>query len=123
MKNATSLLAPLLLSAPTLLHADTFTALTEHVRTAADLGELRDAHAVCDGTVLKLASSAAERHAWAVIPAPKDGWKLTTRATVTAKITNTSTVPAGVMLWLVGDHGWSAVEDSATLAPRGGRTF
>jgi hypothetical protein len=43
MKNATSLLAPLLLSAPTLLHADTFTALTEHVRTAADLGELRDA--------------------------------------------------------------------------------
>lgn len=123
MKRKIPFLAALLLSSLASLHADTVIALTRHIRTTADLGELHDAQAVCDGAVLKLSTSRAEQHAWAVIPAPKGGWKLGTKATVTAEITNTSNVPVGVMLWLVGDHGWSAVEDSATLAPGEHRAF
>jgi hypothetical protein len=123
MKREITFLAALLLSSLASLRGDTANALTQHIRTTGDLGEMRDAQAVCDGAAIKLSTTKAERHAWAVIPAPKNGWKLGARATVTAEITNTSNVPVGVMLWLVGDHGWSAVVDSATLAPQETRTF
>ncbi len=89
----------------------------------ADLGELRDLQAEWNGDVLTLSTSKAERHAWAVIPAPQGGWDLARRATVNAEITNTGDMPVGVMFWVVGDHGWSAVVDSAALAPHETRTF
>ena len=59
----------------------------------------------------------AEHHAWAVIPAPKGGWDLARWATVDAEIINTGEERVGVMLWVVGDDGWDAVVDAATLAP------
>ena len=73
--------------------------------------------------MLRLSTSKAERHAWAVIPAAKGGWDLARRATVSAEIVNTGDKPAGVMLWVVGDHGWGAVLDTATLAPQETRIF
>jgi len=91
--------------------------LTAHVRTAADLGDLRDVTAAWAAGVLRLASDHAERYAWAVIPPPPGGWDLARRATVDAEIVNTGTTAVGVMLWVVGDHGWDAVPAVATLAP------
>jgi hypothetical protein len=84
---------------------------------------LRDLQAEWNNGVLKLSATQAERLAWAVIPAPKNGWNLGQRSTVQAEITNTGAAPAGVMFWLVGDHGWSAVVDVATLAPHETRPF
>jgi hypothetical protein len=113
-----------MLCAPlTVLHADATTSLTRHLRGSADLGELRDLQAEWNDGVLKLSTRKAAHHAWAVIPAPKGGWDLARRSTVSAEVTNTGDESVGVMLWVVGDHGWSAVVDAATLAPRGKRTF
>jgi len=66
---------------------------------------------------------ALRRYAWAVIPAPKEGWDLARRARVEAEITNRGTVPLNVLFWVVGDHGWDAVPDSAKLAPGETRRF
>jgi hypothetical protein len=112
---ATLLLAP--------LHADSSLTLTEHLHSAADLGELRDLRAAWNDGMLTLSTDKAERLAWAVIPAPKGGWELLRRATVNSEITNTSDQPVNVMFWVVGDHGWDAVVDAATLAPHETRTF
>lgn len=97
--------------------------LTEHLRTNADMRELRDVRAEWSDGVLALHASKAERYAWAVIPAPDRGWDLGGRASVSAEITNSGENPVGVMLWVVGNHGWDAVCDDATLAPREKRTF
>lgn len=97
--------------------------LTDHIRSASDLGELRDIQTDWKDGALNLSTDKAERHAWVVIPAPRNGWDLRRRATVNAGITNTGSHPVGVMLWVVGDHGWDAVVDQATLAPREARTF
>ena len=110
-----------LLLAP--LGATASSSLTQHLRSFSDLGELRDISAEWSEGVLKLSATKAERHAWAVIPAPKGGWDLARRATVSAEITNTGTTPAGVMLWVVGNHGWDAVLDMAALAPHETRTL
>ena len=107
----------------TVLPADAAIPLTEHLRSSSDLGELRDILAEWNDGVLKLSATKAEQYAWAVIPAPQSGWKLARRDTVNAEITNTGDTPAGVMLWIVGDHGWDAVLDTATLAPHETRTF
>jgi hypothetical protein len=123
MKNSFKLPTVLLLAPLAALHAGTSLSMTEHLRSSADLGELRDLQAGWDGGVLKLSTSKAANHAWAVIPAPPDGWDLALRATVNAEIINTGDEPVGVMLWVVGDHGWSAVVDAATLAPQERRTF
>jgi hypothetical protein len=113
-----ALLAPM-----TALAADTATTLTGHLRQAGDLGERRDLQAEWNEGMLRLSTSRAERHAWAVIPSPKGGWDLSRRASVKAEIINTGENPVGVMFWVVGDHGWSAVVDSAALAPKEKRTF
>lgn len=123
MKHTRPLLTALLVSPLATLHADTFISLTEHLHSSADLGELRDLQAGWNNGVLKLSVTRAEHHAWAVIPTPKSGWDLAGRATVNAEIINTGDAPCGVMLWVVGDHGWDAVLDAATLAPHEMRTF
>lgn len=110
-----------LLPAP--LHADGSIFLTEHLRTSIDLGESRDLHAEWQDGLLKLAATKAESEAWAVIPAPQGGWDLARRSTVNAEIINTGDQSVGVMLWVVGNHGWSAVLDSASLAPHETRSF
>jgi hypothetical protein len=108
------------------LHASepgTTSSLTEHLRDSSGLGESRDLLAEWNDGVLKLSALEARRQAWAVIPAPPGGWNLVRRASVHAEIINTGDEPVGVMLWVVGDHGWSAVVDAATLAPREKRDF
>lgn len=97
--------------------------LTGHLHTAADLGELRDITADWTDSTLSLSSTAATLYARAVIPAPRDGWDLSRRAVVRAEIVNTGDNPVGVMMWVVGGHGWEAVLDSATLEPHETRTF
>ncbi len=99
------------------------TSLTDHIRGASDLGELRDMLADWNNGVLTLSTDKAERHAWAVLPAPQGGWDLSRRATMNAEITNTGVNPIAIMLWVVGDHGWEAVADCSTLAPRESRNF
>lgn len=123
MKRSITSLIALLLGSLASLQAETSASLTGHLSTTDDLGDLRDVQAEWKDSVLTLSTSKAERHAWAVIPPPKGGWDLARRATVTAEITNTGDIPVGVMFWVVGDHGWSAVEDTAPLAPRETRTF
>ena len=113
----------LLLSPLAALQVGDSISLTEHVRSSADLGELRDLRAEWSDGVLKLSTTKAEHNAWAVIPGPEGGWDLARRATVNAGIINTGDEPVGVMLWVVGNHGWSAVVDAATLAPHERRTF
>jgi hypothetical protein len=74
MTPALALLLFLLLIPSELRCADTSISLTQHLRTSKDLAELRDLHADWNEGVLRLSVSKAERHAWAVIPAPQDGW-------------------------------------------------
>ena len=117
-------LTPLLLLLPwATLQASEPVPLTQHLRSNADLGELRDIHAHWSSGVLKLSTAKAELHAWAVINAPENGWDLGTQSTVNAEIANTGENPVGVMLWVVGNHGWEAVADTATIAPLETRTF
>ena len=116
-------LMALLLAPLAALHADASISLTQHLRSSSDLGELRDLRAEWNDGVLKLSTSKAERQAWAVIPAATGGWDLARRGTVNAEILNTGDQPVGVMLWVVGAHGWSAVVDAATLPPHETRTF
>lgn len=125
MRHALITLTSLLVSAAALYanENDKTTSLTNHLRSSTDLGELRDLRAEWNNGVLKLSTGKGGHHAWAVIPAPKSGWDLGQRETVTAEITNTGENAVGVMLWVVGDHGWSAVVDAATLAPHERRTF
>lgn len=108
------------------LHAASGTppeSLTGHLRTTSDLGELRDVLADWTDGVLKISAAKAERHAWAVVPAPKDGWDMARRAAVHCEITNTGSNPVGAMFWVVGNHGWDAVLDQAILAPGEVRSF
>ena len=123
MRNTLTLLTALLLAPLAALHAEAVTSLTAHLRSSADLGELRDIRAEWTDGVLKFSTTKAELYAWAVIPAPKGGWDLAGRAMVNAEIINTGDAPVGVMLWVVGDHGWDAVLDAATLAPDQRRDF
>jgi hypothetical protein len=113
----------LLLILPFTLQADSATYRMPHLRDKTDLGELRDLQVDLHDGALQLSTDKAELHAWAVIPAPKSGWDLGRRATVDAQISNTGPAPVEVMLWVVGNHGWSAVVDSARLAPQESRTF
>ncbi len=124
MKHTVTILAVVLLSTPSLpTHADPPTSLTQHLRAIGDLGDLRDIRAEWNEGVLALSATKAERLSWANIPAPVAGWDFGTRSTVSAEITNTGSTRAGVMFWLVGDQGWSAVVDVATLAPHEVHTF
>jgi hypothetical protein len=103
--------------------ADEPTSLTGHLRGAGDLCELRDVRATWNDGVLALSSTAASLFARTTIPAPLGGWKLAGRATVDVEVTNTGEYPVGIMVWVVGDHGWEAVLDTATLAPQEIRRF
>jgi hypothetical protein len=116
-------LPPLILLQCVALYASEPLPLTHHLRSNADLGELRDLRADWSEGVLHLSTAKAEIHAWAVINAPKGGWDLATRSTINTDIANTGENPAGVLLWVVGDHGWEAVTDAAVIAPGQTRTF
>lgn len=116
-------LAAFLLAPLAALRAETPARLTQHIQGSADLADPHDLRAEWDDGILKLATEKAERYAWVVIPPPKGGWKLDRCATIDAEISNTGSEPAGVMFWVVGEHGWSAVVDAASLAPSETRTF
>ncbi len=98
-----------------------------HIERVEDLGELRNVTAEWDANapngLLKLVAERRASYAWAVVPAPKESWDLARRANVVAEIANRGTVPVSVLLWVVGDRGWDAVVDSATLAPGESRKF
>jgi len=98
-----------------------------HIQRVQDLGELREMTAEWDasapGGALRLVAIKPARYAWVTVLAPRQGWNLARRATVEAEITNRGTAPAEVMLWVVGDRGWDAVGDFATLAPGEARKF
>jgi hypothetical protein len=118
--------AVLLLMSPFVIGASAqsaATSLADHIRSASDLSELRDMQATWNNGKLALSTAQAERHAWAVLPAPKGGWDLSRRATVNAEIMNTGGNPVGIMLWVVGNQGRDAVVDQATLSPGEARTF
>jgi hypothetical protein len=100
-----------------------FLLLTDHSGGNSDLGELRDLKAEWRDGRLELSTSGAERHAWAVIPAPNGRWDLSRRAVVSAEIVNTGAEPVGILFWVVGNHGWDAVVDVASVAPGESRTF
>jgi hypothetical protein len=97
--------------------------LAAHIRSIADLGELRAMTAEWHAGTLQLVTPSAARYAWTTLPAPPGGWPLTLRAAVEAEIVNRGTVPASVLLWVVGRAGWDAVADTATLAPGASRRF
>jgi hypothetical protein len=103
-------------------HAQTVSPAS-NLQNARELEDLRNVHAEWDSSGLKLATSQAESYAWAVIPSTKGGWDVARRATIAAEITNTGSEPAGVLFWVVGNSGWDAVLDTATLAPQEKRTF
>lgn len=119
----TALLAVLAIGAGPARAQEAASSLTGHLRDAAALGPLRDAEAAWEDGVLSLSATSAECFARAVIPAPAAGWDLARRATVDAVIGNTGHNPVGVMVWVVGDHGWEAVLDSGTIAPGDSRGF
>jgi hypothetical protein len=110
--------------------------LWHHLQSAADLGDLRQMTATWDASVpggaLQLTYSpkpaapgtlAPPPYAWAVVPAPKQGWQLEDHATVEADITNQGTLPLKVILWVVGSRGWDAVPSANPLAPGETRRF
>ncbi|HRX81157.1 MAG TPA: hypothetical protein P5307_18940, partial [Pirellulaceae bacterium] len=101
--------------------------LWSHLQSTNDLGETRDMTAEwADGTLRLTAQPPAasnNRYAWAVVPAPTTGWDLATRASVEAEIINRSDRPVDVIMWVVGDRGWDAVPDAATLGPNESRRF
>jgi hypothetical protein len=117
-----SLLLPIVLQCVTLQATEPL-ALTTHLHGKADLGEQRDIQADWRDGVLKLSTASAELHAWVVINAPNGGWDLSMRGAIKTDITNTGDNPVGVMLWVVGNHGWEAVTDTAVITPRQTRTF
>lgn len=97
------------------------------IANATDPGDLRSMKAelipTAAGDVLSLAGTETTRYAWATLPASKQGWDFARRASVEASITNRGPSPRDVMLWVVPDHGWDAVVDSARLAPGESRRF
>jgi hypothetical protein len=103
--------------------ADLPVSLVSHLRGSADFGELRDVKVFWEESAFKVEAESAAQYAWAVIPPPPGGWSLARRAAVEAQISNTGDAPVGVMVWVVGNHGWDAVHDAATLAPGENRTF
>jgi hypothetical protein len=99
------------------------TPLAGHLRSGDDLRDRRDIQTEWEDGVLTLSSTAATLFARATIPPPPGGWDLASRATIDAELMNTGKHPVGVMVWVVGDHGWEAVLDSAVLEPRETRRF
>ena len=99
----------------------------KHIRTATDLCELRGMRADWDagtaGGTLRLEVLKTDNYVWATLPTPEKGWNLKRYARVEADITNSGTLPVDVMLWNVGDRGWDAVGDFATLTPGEERKF
>lgn len=116
-----ALIAPFLASGESRLPENTPFSLWKHFRTADDLGELRGMRANWDsgtaGGTLRLEILKADNYAWATLPAPEKGWNLKIYARVEADITNRGNLPVDVMFWTVGDRGWDAVGDFATLNP------
>jgi len=99
-----------------------------HIKSAEDLGASHQLTAGWDGNhgdgrKLKLTPGRLKGHSWAVILPPAEGWDLANRGAVEAKIYNPGAFPAKVMLWVVGECGWDAVGDIATLAPGATRRF
>jgi hypothetical protein len=102
------------------------TRLWSHVRSAADLGDIRGGSVTWDsaaGGSLVFTVTRQGLHAWADVPAPAEGWGLSRRARLEASVTNVGTAPVEVQLWAVATRGWESVADMATLAPGETRLF
>jgi hypothetical protein len=101
--------------------------LWDHLRTASDLGDRRGLSAEwkgeADRRTLWLDVNQQSRYAWVSIPAPAQGWNLARIAHVQTAITNRGSTAADVMLWVVGDCGWDAIGDFASLAAGETRVF
>ena len=100
--------------------------LWTHLRGTADLGEQRALSAAWTPApvgVLTLTVTNSPGYAWVTIPPPAGGWDLARRESVEAAISNRSASAAQVLLWVVGDRGWDAVPDAASLAPGTARRF
>jgi hypothetical protein len=130
MKHIPSVLAVLLFMSSATLSADD--SLGSHIHSTKDFGELRGMTAEwANGTFNLIAAPVAPVQtalrrpdlSWAVVPAPKRGWDLASKAAVEAEITNHSSQTTEVLFWVVGDHGWDAVLDTAKLAPNETRLF
>ena len=98
-----------------------------HLRSTDDFGELRGLTVEWADATLRLRAQppavSDSRYSWVVVPAPTTGWDLATSAAVEAEIVNTGEMPVDVIMWVVGDRGWDAVPDAATLAPNEVRRF
>jgi len=92
--------------------------LTEHVRAAADLLDVRDAAVEWSeaDARLTLRPTGDGMYAWATIPAPAGGWNLGTRAAVEARVTNLGAVSADVAVGIVADAGWESIGTFHELA-------
>ena len=100
--------------------------LSAHLHGSGDLGELRDLTVAWDeeaGGTLWLTAEKTTGYAWAVVPPPRQGWKLARRARVEAEISNRGPKSVKVLFWVVGDRGWDAVPAMARLAPGETRTL
>ncbi len=100
--------------------------LATHLRSSADLGDLRSVRASWThkrGGGLNLRATDPAVYAWATIPTPPGGWDLSCRTAIEATITNDGAEPAEVGLWIVADRGWESIADHARLEPSTTRTF
>lgn len=118
----------LLLSAASLMPLARLSAdETASLPISSELGELREMTAAVRGAgsdqTLRLQVEKPARYAWAVLPAPKQGWNLKNRERVEVEIANRGAAPAEVLFWIVGVRGWDAVCDAAKLAPGESRLF
>jgi hypothetical protein len=102
------------------------TLLWSHIRSTADLGDVRGGSVTWDASdagALAFNVKGNGVYAWVTIPAPATGWELAARFGVEASVTNLGPNPAEVQVWVVASHGWESVADVATLAPGESRLF
>lgn len=118
----------LLLGPSAVANQEVATSLWSHVHGTADVGGLRSMSARWDAAAPDgLLALSAERsdgvYAWATIVPPQAGWDVSRRASVDCDIAYRGAKPLKVLLWVVGEDGWDAVADVATLAPGETRRF
>lgn len=114
--------------APSTAQPDTAdgTSLWPHIRSTADLGDIRGGAATwvgSDGGMLTFNVHGKDLYAWATVPAAADGWDLARRSTIEASVTNLGPTQAEVQVWAVASRGWESVADVATLAAGETRSF
>lgn len=96
----------------------------DHVSASVDLKEERGVSTTFTGSgaskEMRIDVTAPDAHrglAWATLQPPVGGWDLGDWREVSTTIENVSSgvAPVDVILWIVGESGWSAVSDIETL--------